>query len=1084
MAEDSRLRLPEVPARLADRAVAAWEEPIVIDTYEPVEPEDFPAFLDTRVYQGSSGRVFPLPFIERISSEKKPRSWKAVHLENRWIRLVILPELGGRIHVGYDKTSDYDFFYRNNVIKPALVGLAGPWISGGVEFNWPQHHRPATFLPTDVAIEEEADGSVTVWCSDHDPLTRMKGMHGIRLRPDSTVIEARVRLLNRTDTTQTFLWWANAAAAVNDDYQSFFPPDVHWVADHAKRAVATFPEVDGEYYGIDYPRRRTAEHPDGARLDWYRNIPVPTSYMVTRTDGDFFGGYDHGRQAGFASWADRTVAPGKKQWTWGNAPFGWAWDANLTDHDGPYVELMAGAYTDNQPDFSFLAPGETKTFSQFWYPLRTIGPAHAATREAALHLEIVGTQVRIGLIATADRIAASLHVSRGGETLHDAGMPLLAHEPALVTIDVSDGPESELLVELRDHDGTVLLAYRPAADRSPDPAPRPAIEPPAPSEVAGPDELYLIGSYLQQYRHATRSPEPYWQEAIRRDPGDWRSLTALAGLRDRAGLHAEAERLLERAVARLTDHVPNPVDGEAHYRLGVVRVHAGDDEGAEPVLRKARWNAAWRAPAGLALARLCARRGDLDAAADLAADVLARDADQSQASVILALVLRLRGDETAAERLLSGVLRSDPLDQWARHAAGLPVTDDPSTLVDVALEYASVGDRSSALRVLDLADGGAAVRGQVNVRPLIPYYRAAWADGSSRPARATSKVERRHALPSRREDVAVLESALVADPRDRVASLLLGSWYYDRGRWDDAIASWSAAAHDDAPIDVRAQARRNLGIAEFNVHRDLSAAREQYARAREAAPDSAKVLFEADQLAAIAGEPAVSRLAHLEAHRPLVDQRDDLTVELAELLTGGDRGEEALALLAARRFQPWEGGEGRVLGAWERASSAVARRALGAGDAERAARVVEQALDSPSSLGEARHPLANAADLHLTHGDALAAAGRPDAAADAWRRAAGSTGDFLRMSARPFSRQTLASISALRRLGADDRADELTAALTAFTDELAATPARIDYFATSLPSMLLFHVDPDLERRREVAEVRAGLAALASPSGA
>ncbi len=56
--------------------------------------------------------------------------------------------------------------------------LTGPWISGGVEFNWPQHHRPATFLPTDVSIEREADGSVTVWCSDHDPFARMKGMHG------------------------------------------------------------------------------------------------------------------------------------------------------------------------------------------------------------------------------------------------------------------------------------------------------------------------------------------------------------------------------------------------------------------------------------------------------------------------------------------------------------------------------------------------------------------------------------------------------------------------------------------------------------------------------------------------------------------------------------------------------------------------------------------------------------------------------------------------------------------------------------------------------------------------------------------
>ncbi len=203
--------------------VAGWREPLTIDTYLPDAPDRKPAFLETRVYQGSAGRVYPLPFHERISQVKKPHLWDAIHLENAWVRLVVLPELGGRIHVGLDKTNGYDFFYRNNVIKPALVGLAGPWISGGVEFNWPQHHRPATFLPTDSFIEHEPDGSVTAWCSDHDPFARMKGMHGVRLRPDSSVVELRVRLFNRSDDVQTFLWWANVAARTGDHYQSFFP---------------------------------------------------------------------------------------------------------------------------------------------------------------------------------------------------------------------------------------------------------------------------------------------------------------------------------------------------------------------------------------------------------------------------------------------------------------------------------------------------------------------------------------------------------------------------------------------------------------------------------------------------------------------------------------------------------------------------------------------------------------------------------------------------------------------------------------------------------------------------------------------
>ncbi|HVD33341.1 MAG TPA: DUF5107 domain-containing protein, partial [Gemmatimonadales bacterium] len=245
--------LPTRPPGMADLPVAVWSDPVVLPTHLPEEPSRYPAYLDRRVYQGSSGRVFPLPFHDRISETSKAHRWIGLHLENAYLRLLVLPELGGRIQLALDKRTGYPLFFANPVIKPALVGLAGPWLAGGVEFNWPQHHRPATFLPTAWDIDA-ADG--TVWCSDYDPFDRMKGMHGIRLRPDSTVIELKVRLFNRSDEPQTFLWWANVAAEVHSDYQSFFPSDVTTVADHAKRAVSTFPAACGAYYGVDYPTRR------------------------------------------------------------------------------------------------------------------------------------------------------------------------------------------------------------------------------------------------------------------------------------------------------------------------------------------------------------------------------------------------------------------------------------------------------------------------------------------------------------------------------------------------------------------------------------------------------------------------------------------------------------------------------------------------------------------------------------------------------------------------------------------------------------------------------------------------------------
>ena len=178
--------------------VKVKREKIAIKTYPVGEPEKNPMFFEKRVYQGSCGKVYPVPFIDKVYDTPSMKKYDAVTLENEYVRLVLLPELGGRIYIAQDKKNgNYDFFYRNDVIKPALVGLAGPWVSGGVEFNWPQHHRPATFMPTDVEIEKGEDGSVTVWMSDHDPLTRMRGTHGICLKPGPRVSTTSTRVSSR-----------------------------------------------------------------------------------------------------------------------------------------------------------------------------------------------------------------------------------------------------------------------------------------------------------------------------------------------------------------------------------------------------------------------------------------------------------------------------------------------------------------------------------------------------------------------------------------------------------------------------------------------------------------------------------------------------------------------------------------------------------------------------------------------------------------------------------------------------------------------------------------------------------------------
>ncbi|WP_369055636.1 DUF5107 domain-containing protein [Kineococcus terrestris] len=1080
--DETQLGLPARPAALAELPAAAWSAPLTLPTYHPLPPEVFPAYLDRRVYQGSSGRVYPLPFHHRIATEPVEHAWTAVHLQNEWLHVVVLPELGGRVHVVRDRTSGRDLFYANPVVKPALVGLAGPWIAGGVEFNWPQHHRPATYLPTDWEAVTEEDGAVVVRCSDHDPFTRMRGTHALRLRPGSSVLELQVRLANRTELPQSFLWWANVAARVDDDYQSFFPHDVTVVADHAKRAVTGYPAADRHYYGVDYPARAGEEFTaaDGARgtgdrIDWYRTIPVPTSYMALGSREDFFGGYDHASGVGFVHVADHQVAVGKKQWTWGNSPFGHAWDANLADDGAHYVELMAGVFTDNQPDFSVLAPGETKVFTQSWYPVRHTGPVDRASADAAVSLRRDGDRVRLAVVVTRPRAGVRVELRAGGDVVAVETVDL---DPSAALLRAHEVPAGDVEVSVV-HEGRELVRWSTAEERTGiGEVPGPATEPPAPADVTSVEELALTAEHLELYRHATRSPEPYWREALARDPGHVPSLVGLAVRAHRAGLDQEAEAFLRRAVDRLTSRHPTPQDTTALYLLGVVLEARGCEDDAYDAYGRASWTRAWRGPAGYRMARLDARAGRTAAALHRLADVRRVEPEHLQAAALEVVCRRRLGDVESgvAEDVLAAARALDPLDAWLRHLDGLPASADAQTCLDVALELAGAGELEGALRVLDEAEAREPLRasGQPAAGPLLAHHRALVLDrlGRAREAAAAradaATRDTTWCFPGRREDVAAL-SASAADPRARA---LRGHWLYAAGRHADAVEDWlaGAAGAPDDPVP-----HRNLGLALVNDHHDLEAARAAYARAEEAAPDEARLRFEVDQLDALRGLGPQQRLTRWRERWDLAEQRDDALVEVAHLLVSTGDAARAVQLLTGRTFQPWEGGEGQVLSAWERARTRLALEVL-ADDPAAAVAHLRAALDSPACLGEARHPLAATAQLHLLLGDALAAAGDAAAARTAWEVAAEHRGDFLAMSTQEHSEATFSSVLALRRLGRDD--GPLTASLRRFRDEFAASVPVVDYFATSLPDLLLFEEDPLVVRDRRSAVLDAQLALL------
>ena len=1085
------LQLPSAPAGLSG-PVKAWRAAVSMPTWEPLAGERNPMFLEKRVYQGSSGRVYPLPFIDRIAEQPTQRAWQAIHLENEYLRVMILPELGGRIHVARDKTNGYDFIYRQDVIKPALVGLAGPWVSGGIEFNWPQHHRPGTYLPVESAIEAAADGSVTVWLSSLDPLSRMKGMHGVCLHPGKSYIELKARLYNATPMTQTFLWWANVATEVSETYQSFFPEDVQFVADHAKRAVSTFPLCDDKYYGVNYGERARSGVPESESprqfrpqsdhevncaandLSWFANIPVPTSYMCMGTQADFFGGYDHGQKAGIVHVANHHIAPGKKQWCWGNHEFGYAWDRHLTEPDAqgvyrPYIELMAGVYTDNQPDFSFLAPGDTRAFSQYWFPIREIGPACQANTAAAVSLAIRAAagngkvSVRLGVAVTERFADARIELRDANSVLAQYAIDLSPDHPWVTeTLLPADTQRSDLVLRVYAADGRELIAYRSFVPCDAV-QPRTASEPPAPADIVSNDELFLTGVHLEQYRHATRAPELYWREALRRDPYDARCNNALGFWLLRRGEFAAAEAHFRHAIERLTLRNPNPLDGEAFYNLGLCLRYQGRDDEAYGLFYKATWNAAWRAAGYLAIAEIDASRAQWALALVHLAVSLRHDTDNLHARNLKAIALRELRQSALADEVLAETLQLDPLDVAARYLSGLPLQCDSATRLDLAIFLMRSGLHGEAGEVLEQALPGA----DAGTRPMLHYYLALLAERSGQaPLAAACRRQamaetRDYCFPSRLEDLLVLEDAIRANPDDAAAHYYLGNLLYDKRRHREAIVHWETSVGIDP---AHPTAWRNLGIGRFNILGDPAGACEAYERAMALDPDDARVLYERDQLWKRVGVAPRERLAELRLHAPLIDRRDDLCVEYSALLNHVGQPAEALRRLCGRHFQPWEGGEGQALGQYVRACLALARAALEDGNAEQAVIHCRAALNPPHSLGEARHLLANPSDVLFWLGTAWAAAGQPAEAERVWHQAAAFRGDFQTMSVRAYSEMSYFSALSLQALGREQEARDLLTAVLDHAEALMRTPATIDYFATSLPTMLLF--DDDLQKRQ------------------
>jgi tetratricopeptide (TPR) repeat protein len=1041
-----------LPRAQAAAPVTVTEADEVIPTYLSGPPDPNPMFYFGGASQGAQGRIYPYPLYNNLTNQKADQTYHLVYLENEYVKVGVIPELGGKLFSAVDKTNHYDFVYHQHVIKPALIGLIGAWMSGGIEWNIPHHHRATTFLPVQYRTEENADGSKTVWVGELEVRQRMRWAVGYTLRPGSSILECKVRILNRTPLVNTMLAFANVAVNANENYQIIFPPSTQYVAYHFKREFAAWPIATTRYNGADF----TA----GVDVSWYKNHLLANSMFAWNYQDDFFAGYDHGKEAGTMSVADHHIIPGKKFWTWGNGPRGRVWDHILTDNDGPYVELMVGAYSDNQPDYSWLQPFEARSFEMHWYPFRDIGGVKNANLDAAVNLEVKDGAAKFGFCTTQAHAVATVRVTAPGQVLLERQVAIDPGHPFVGRVAVPAGVDEHDVRATLLADGRELVAYSPVR-LAPMAMPTPVTPPPPPADIASDEELDLAGQRIDQFHDPLHDPGIYWQEALRRDPGDVQAHMGLGLVDLRCARFPSAEQHFRQVLARLTAQYTTPKDAEPYYYLGVALKGEGRTDEAFDAFYKAAWSQEWRAPAYFSLAEIASGRGDFRTALDLVERSLDANALNVRAYGLKAAVLRHLGRRPEAEAALGlAKAKTDPLDvrlmAEAWFLAPEPATAGPlfatlrqfdATAQETAAEYIDAGLYQDGF---DLLRQEVASAGDSKVSPMVYYYLGELADklgqtGDYRQLAAQQPPD--YVFPFQSEAIPVLRDAIRANPREARALYYLGNLLFD---WQprEAVALWeqSAAIDPGFPIVWRNLAQAYAHSGDEGARAKAIAALEKAVALSDAYPTH---FAELDQLYSADGQPAEKRLALLEQHQASVMKNDEALASLVRLKTFAGKPGEAITLLQGHTFNIWEGGTRFDTGAaWTDAHLVQGLQHFDAGSYREALSDLQAASQFPENLRVDRDGGGSQAELNYWIGCAYEKLGDADRARRAWSDAAASAGGSARREGgfeEPLSvrgNRRYYQALALDKLGQADRAAPIWHALVTMGTAAPSADAR------------------------------------------
>lgn len=878
--------------------VKVWQGTMTLPTYEEGKPDPNPPF---DAY-ATTNFNYPYTLREELTGQKKDHAWRAVYLENKYLKCSVLPDIGGHVYTCIDKISGRPMFYANPSIKKANIGYRGAWAAFGIEFNFPVSHNWVSMSPVDFSYGTHPDGSASVTVGNIDRVYGMEWRVELVLHPDSTLLEERVTLYNRSDVRHRYYWWNNAGVEVWDDSHVEYP--MRYAASHGFTEVTHWP-VDAEGKDLSIIKNQT----DG-----------PVSLFVHGSHEPFMGIWNPKTETGTVHYAPYSELPGKKIWSWGVDADGLGWRKSLSDNDSAYVEVQAGLFR-NQETYAFLEPGQTIRFHEYWMPVRGTGGISRANKIGVVSLQPHGSGEMAALNVNEAIPGAQIRLLQGSKVLWQGTADLTPEKTW--SRDVTLNGPVKLTFELKDRTGKTLLEQ---TDGKYD-------WDPASSIHVGPQHIYRTpdvadrteGDWLrlgtnEELNGRTGVALETYEEALKKYPGSFALQEAAGRLAAALQQYKKAETLLESVQKQDTS------DAQIAYYLGIAEDGLGHEREAQTSFEVAYRQASYRARAAARIAELVARQGDLKQAQKFLKAAVAAAPEDVRSKEQLEAVTRALGDTAEANRLAHVDETTAPLSDFLKEDTGSPdlphLAADPYRVLRVATEYMNLGLYSQALKVLDrtypAVPDDRSEPGSVlpQNHPLIHYYaaycKAKLGKDASADRQAAAKLSTSLVFPSTRMDRVVLESALAANENDATAQYLLGTQLFSKGLYDEGIAHWTEAKRLAPRLPIL---DADLGKAWLQMKNDPARALASFREGIENDPTNVENYTGLDEAMSLTGVSAKERSDALGRYPSLKTMPANLVYQLALTRAEAGQFDEALALFKDRFFPSAENGasSGQVL---------------------------------------------------------------------------------------------------------------------------------------------------------------------------